>query len=399
MAKTLDDIFNDDDFGLLNAKDKSAHIKTDEDRLIDSFEEINAFFEKNKREPAGGSMSEYNLLARLKGFRTDERKKKILKPFDRFDLLGYVEMEKKTFDEILEDDDLGLLNTDADTSIFEFKHTPKPDERAETDFVAQRQPIPEEEFKKYEIMFQQVHKDLKDGKRKLRDFHKLENNLQQDNFYLLDGILLYLEYAETEQKLRGINTGGRVQLDGRTITIFENGTRSNMLFRSLGKSLQKNGKLVTQLNEAYLNDLSVNTNVVSEEDIQSGWIYVLKSKSPNPKIAEIQNLYKIGFSKVNVADRIKNAPNEATYIFADVEIVATYKCYNLNTQQLENLLHRFFGESCLNIDVFDKAGNRFMPREWFIAPLSIIEQAINLIISGEIIKYRYDSINDELIVK
>jgi T5orf172 domain len=399
MAKTLDDIFNDDDSGLLNSKDKSSNNKTDEDRLIDSFEEINSFFEKNNREPSTDSMSEYNLLARLKGFRSDEGKKKILKPFDRFDLLGYVEMEKKTFDEILEEDNLGLLNTDADTSIFEFNHTPKQDKRAETDFVAQREPIPEKKFKKYEAIFQKVHKELKEGKRRILNFDRLENNLQEDNFYLLDGMLLYLELADTQQKLRGVSTGGRVHLDGRTTTIFENGTKSNMLFRSLGKALQKNGKLITKIDGSYPNSFLENSNVASEEDIQSGWIYVLRSKSPNKSITETPNLYKIGFSTENAAERIKNASNEATYLFADVEIVATYRCYNLNTQHFENLIHRFFAECCLNIDVFDKVGTRYTPREWFVVPLAIIEQTIHLIISGDIIKYKYDSVREELVMK
>lgn len=399
MAKTLDDIFNDDDSGLLNSKNKSLNNKTDEDRLIDSFEEINTFYEKNNREPSTGSMSEYNLLARLKGFRSDESKKKKLKPFDRFNLLGYVEMEKKTFDEILEEDNLGLLNTDADISIFEFRHTPKQDKKAEADFVAQRQPVPEKEFEKYETLFQQIHRELKEGKRKLLNFENIEKNLQIGNFYLLDGILLFLESADNQQKLRKLNSGDRLRADGRTVTIFENGTKSNMLFRSLGKAIQKNGKLITKADGSYLNNFSENSNLISEEDIQNGWIYVLKSKSTDLKIASTSNLYKIGFSTTDVAERIKNASNEATYLFANVEVVAKYRCYNLNTRHFENLLHRFFGECCLNIDVFDKSGNRFMPREWFIVPLNIIEQAIDLIISGNIIKYRFDYFNKEIILK
>ncbi len=97
MAKklTIDDIFDDDDFGLLDSKAKAPTIKSDNDRLIDLFEEINAFYDKNKREPNKSSMSEYGLLAKLKNFRENETQKKILKPFDRHNLLGYVEMENK----------------------------------------------------------------------------------------------------------------------------------------------------------------------------------------------------------------------------------------------------------------------------------------------------------------
>ena len=95
MAKkklTIDDIFDDDDFGLLDSKAKTSIVKTDEDRLTDSFEEINTFFDKHKREPNKSSMSEYGLMAKLKNFRENEAQKKILKPFDRHNLLGYVEM-------------------------------------------------------------------------------------------------------------------------------------------------------------------------------------------------------------------------------------------------------------------------------------------------------------------
>src|SRR5690606_4453980 len=173
-----DDIFNDDDFGLLDSKAKTSTVKSDEDRLIDSFEEINAFFDKNKREPNKSSMSEYGLMAKLKNFKENEAQKKILKPYDRHNLLDYVEMEKQTIDDILnDDDDLGLLDADKDLDIFKFKHTPRPEERAEADFVAQRKPLKEKEFEKYEEMFQKVHKEIKEGKRKIKPFKNIEKNL------------------------------------------------------------------------------------------------------------------------------------------------------------------------------------------------------------------------------
>jgi hypothetical protein len=71
----------------------------------------------------------------------------------------------------------------------------------------------------------------------------------------------------------------------------------------------------------------------------------------------------------------------------------------MNTQKFEQLLHNFFGKVCLNIDIFDQKGNRITPREWFIAPLKVIEQAIELIISGEIIQYRYDYQTESIIKK
>ena len=204
MAKkklTIDDIFDDDDFGLLDSKTKTSLVKTDEDRLIDSFEEINTFFDKNQREPNKSSMSEYGLMAKLKNFRENEAQKKILKPFDRHNLLGYVEMEKQTIDDILnDDDDLGLLDSDKDLDIFKFKHTPRPEERAEADFVAQRKPLKEKEFEKYEAMFHKVHKEIKEGKRKILPFTNIEKNLHVGDFYLMDGLLLFLESANLKKE-------------------------------------------------------------------------------------------------------------------------------------------------------------------------------------------------------
>ena len=399
MAKTLDDIFNNDEFGLLDVKPKTNVVKSDEDRLIDSFQEINAFYEKNKREPSSTSMSEYGLLSRLKSIRGNEKHKISCKPFDKFNLLGHVDIPRPTLEEILDDDDLGLLNLDADLSIHNFKHTPKLDDRAKTDFVAQRKPMSEKEFAKYETMFQQVHKELREGKRKLLPFNDAEKNLIEGNFYVVDGMLAFLEVSGAEKVLKENKSGDRVRLEGRTVTVFENGTMSNLLFRSLGKAILKNGNMVTNTDDQTENDLFVNAGMVSEGDIQSGWIYVLKSKSKNPKLSELKDLYKIGFSKTRVQDRVKNAAKEATYLFADVEVIATYKCYNLNTHNFETLIHRFFGSSCLNIDIYNDKKQRITPREWFVVPLPVINEVIELIISGGILNFRYDLESRKLVLK
>jgi len=395
---TIDDIFNDDDFGMLDSKPQTSNVKTEDDRLIESFEEISAFVDKNNKEPGTGSMSEYRLLANLKTFRQDEAKKRTLKPFDRHNLLGHVEMEKQSLDDILNEDD-DLLKTDEELSIFRFKHVPNPEKRDETDFVAQRKPMKEKEFKPYEDMFQKVHHELKSGKRKIIPFQNIEKNLHVGDFYLMDGVLLYLEDAILEKSDTQLRSGNRMRIDGRTRTVFENGTYSNMLYRSLGKQIQKNGRAITNTDEKSQSQLFINANLVEEEDILTGWIYILKSKSKNPTIKKIKDLYKIGFSSVPVDERIRNAKHEATYLFADVKKVATYTCYNRNADKLEQLLHRFFAETCLNIDLFDDKGQRITPREWFVVPLKVIEEAIQMILNESIINYKYDNINHKIIAK
>ncbi len=388
---TLDDIFNDDDFGLLDTKLKTTHIKNEDDRLIDSFEEINAFIDKNGREPGRSSMSEYSLYASLRHFKEDEASKKILKPYDRHDLLGYVEMEKPTIDDIFNDDDLGLLETDNDLDIFKFNHTPKPQDKAETDFVAKRTPIKEKEFEAYEKMFQKVHQELKEGKRKFQKFEDVETHLHAGRFYLLDGLLLYLESVNFNRDKEGLSINTARRKDGRTRIIFENATLSNMLYRSLGKSLYTSGKLISEPNDAHSQNLFVHSSSIEDEDAQTGWIYIVKSMSNNPKISSIENLYKIGFASISIDERIKNAKNEATYLFADVRKVATYQVMNLNANKLESLLHRFFAKSCLNVDIFDDNGQRITPREWFVVPFEVIDEAVQLMVNGNIVNYEYDT--------
>jgi hypothetical protein len=84
---------------------------------------------------------------------------------------------------------------------------------------------------------------------------------------------------------------------------------------------------------------------------------------------------------------------EDTGIFPENSVCNAIASHNLNPQKLELLLHRFFGKVCLDVDVFDRDGKRYTPREWFMAPLPVIEEVIELIISGKIIDYVYD---DEL---
>ena len=173
-----------------------------------------------------------------------------------------------------------------------------------------------------------------------------------------------------------------------------------MLYRSLSKTLYNgNGKMITNTYDKIEQDLFVNTGLVKEEDIQSGWIYVLKTKSTNSQIANIKDLYKVGFASNSVDERIKNARHEATYLYAEVQKVATYKVYNRNADKLESLLHRFFANACLDIDLFNEKGQRLNPREWFVVPFEVIEETIQLILNENIVNYQYDPLTKKIKLK
>lgn len=396
---TLDDIFNDDTFGILDTKAKATQVKTDEDRLIDEFEEINIFFDKNHREPSQGSMSEYALMARLKKVRNDEVIKKTLKPFDRYNLLGHVDIDSPTLEDVLNDDS-GILDTSDDLSIFKYLHIPKEEDRAKTDFMAKRKPLGDREFAPYEKMFHKVHQEIKDGKRKITEFKNVDDELEAGRFYFIDSVMIFLESTEESRKDSNLKSSMINRKDGRTRTIFENGTVSNMYYRSVSKAIYNGGaKMVSELDRAEQLDSFDFTENINDEDESSGWIYILKSKSQRPEIKDRQNLYKIGFSSTPVEERIKNAKNEATYLYDDVAIVETYQIYNLNAKKFEQLIHRVFATACLDIEFEAKNNLRVNPREWFIVPRNVIEEAIQLIVSGEIVNYYYENKTKQLILK
>jgi hypothetical protein len=392
--RILKEIFANDPLGLLEIKPSNSPVRNADERLVVSFQEINEFYEQHNREPQlGGSIQEHQLYSRLKSIRENPMKVESLKIHDIHGLLDYVPKEITSLDEVLNDDLLGILKDDDDTDLFNLKHIFKIKERESTDFVAKRKPC--KDFIKYEADFKQIHTDLKAGKRKLIEFK--QDNLREKCYYVNNGILFFVEKINITKKEHYKPDGTRVREDGRTRCIFENGTESNMLKRSVEKMLYANGKVVSENVDATNEEFLRKFSDINDEDKAAGFIYILKSKSDKQEIKELNNLYKIGFSKGSVEERIKYASKEPTYLMADVNIVMAYKCYNMNPQKLEQLVHGFFGKSCLNIDVFDENGVRHTPREWFIAPLHVIEQAIHYIIAGAIINYRYDELNEEII--
>ena len=374
INKELDKIFNDDELNLLNVKPKTSNNCTADERLIRSFEEINEFIDKNKTLPNSNTdnILERSLFFRLQGILEDETKMKVLKPYDKHNLLSVEKDIPYSLDDIFADDEFDLLSDDAD--IFTLKNVPK--QIAKTDFVARRKSCPN--FEEYEEIFKKCQSELKYGIRSLEKFN--EKQIEEGQMFVLNGILVYVD------KLYNIKKDKNNKDDGRTHLIFENGTESNMLFRSLGKGLFLNGKHVTNTVEEKMKKF----NNIQDEDKATGYIYVLQSRSKDEKIKSIRNLYKIGYSETTVKSRIKNAANEPTYLMAPVKIVAEFKTYNMNTKKFEDLLHKFLGGCQISIDVFDNNGSRHTPREWFQVPYEVIEQAVKLIITGEVVNYRYD---------
>lgn len=387
----LSEIFESDLLGLLAVDEpKTAPVSPQGSRLIDSFQEISDFYETNQRCPElGDDIGEYRLASRLAAIKKDPKKVKTLLPYDYYNLLKSEETKSVSVEELISDDPLGLLDGDDEAdSIYTLSHV-KPSERLRPDYIAHRKVC--KDFDLYEEAFQRIHDDLEHGRRRLVEFK--EGDLHEGCYYVLRGVVLYLEQNLAIKQKIEYKSGAKVRREGRTRCIFDNGTESSMLYRSLGKALKLDGFCISDLIEQTENPVSIDSS-----DVQNGYIYVLRSLSRAPQIRSIRNLYKIGYCSGDVTTRIKNAIHEPTYLMNDVEVVLTVRCYNLDVPYLEANIHSFFSNVNVYFEVRDDEGIMHYPKEWFTVPLNIIEEAIPLIVDKKIDNYRYDK-NLQMIIQ
>jgi hypothetical protein len=284
-------------------------------------------------------------------------------------------------EEIDDDELLAQLGVDtaAPADITELRHVRSAAEKRAAEEIANRQKC--EDFDSFKPLFEQVQKELNAGLRQTRRFER-KSEIAPGRFYILGGQKAYVAVMEEPF------TNEHGYIDARLRVIFDNGTESNLLMRSLQKALQQDpaGRRIIEPSAGPLF-----ANQSEEEDEASGIVYVLQSKSDHPAVAAHRDvLHKIGVTGGNVARRIANARLDPTFLMADVEIVATYELYNINRTRLENLIHRIFGSARLNIEIKDRFGQSIVPKEWFLVPLFAVDEAIERIRDGTITGCIYD---------
>lgn len=382
--------FNEEDDALLAELGVEAEAKKEssrtprEERIIAGFEEIQRFVEQHGRAPQHGE--DRDIFERLYAVRLDRLREQadcriVIEPLDHQGLLaGTVPAPISATDEIDDDDLLAQLGVDAEPiEITELRHVRSAAEKRAAEEIANREKC--EDFDSFEPLFEQVQKELSAGLRQTRRFER-KSEIALGRFYILGGQKAYV--AAMEEPFT--NEHGNV--DARLRVIFDNGTESNLLMRSFQKALQQDpaGRRII---DASAGPLFADQN--EEGDEASGIVYVLRSKSDHPAVAAHRDvLHKIGVTGGDVARRIANASFDPTFLMADVEIVATYELFNINRTRLENLVHRIFGAARLDIEIKDRFGQPVIPREWFLAPLFVIDQAVEKIRDGSITGFVYD---------
>lgn len=380
-----------DALGLDIAHPPAARHTPREERILAGFEDILRFYEAQGRAPrhdAGGDIFERLYAVRLDQLRQLPEARALLAGLDAPGLLGAAQAGEGVGASDAQSMDTDALlaalgvETAAADDIRVLRHVrPRAAIQAAED-IANRTPCAD--FEQFKPLFDAVDSGLKTGRWVTKPFGK-NASIAVGDFFILGGLVVYVAEVGDTYKTPNAETNGRLRV------VYANGTESDLLLRSLQRALYKDseGRAGRRLVPVAAGPLF--GDVAEADDLASGTIYVLRSLSSHPHIAEHRELiHKIGVTGGKVEDRIAGANKDATYLLADVDVVATYQLHNLNRTRLEALFHRLFAAAQIDLTIEDRFGHPVKPREWFLVPLHVIDEAVQRIRDGSITQFVYD---------
>ena len=371
---------------------KKAKLTPKQERIIAGFEEIQRFVDEHGHAPRHGEdkdIFERLYATRLGQIKSQNECTELLSELDHQGLLADAGMiaepkaEYETDEELLKE--LGV-ESPKEGDITQLKHVQTRAEKRAAEEIADRTPC--EDFDTFKPLFELAKQELDDGSRKALRFGK-DTSIEVGNFFILGGQLVYV--ADMGDEFKAPNG----ESDARLRAVYSNGTESNILRRSLQRALYKD-EAGRRLTDPDMGPLF--SGEMDEGDLASGTIYVLRSKLDHPIVNKSRDvIHKIGVTGGDVKSRVGNPKTDPTYLMADVEIVATYELFNINRKKLEALIHKFFNNARLDIQIEDRFGNPVVPREWFLVPLFVIDEVVEKIKDGTIGEFKYDSSSASLV--
>lgn len=357
-----------------------------EERILAGFEDILRFYQAHGRAPLHGEgrdIFERLYAVRLERLRQLSEAQALLAELDVPGLLvggaaATVDVEALDEDALLVE--LGVaVNTASADDITVLRHVRSVADKRAAEEVADRTPCAD--FARFQPLFEQAEQELKAGVRQALRFGR-DASVVGGNYFVLGGQLAYVaEVGDTFKAPNGDN-------DARLRVIYANGTESNLLRRSLQRALYKD-ESGRRLSEPDMGPLF--GDQVEPDDIATGTIYVLRSQSAHPLVAQHRELiHKIGVTGGKVEARIAGAEHQPTYLLAGVEVVATYQLHNVHRVKLEGLFHRVLAAAQLDITIEDRFGKPVKPREWFLVPLHVIDEVVQHLVNGTLADVVYD---------
>jgi hypothetical protein len=361
-----------------------------EERIIAGFEDIVKFREEHGRTPQHSE--ECDIFERLYAVRLDRLRalpeaRELLAEADAHGLLTG-EGDPASMHDL---DDNALLaelgiNAASAGDITQLRNVRPSSERKAAEEVAEARRC--EDFATFKPLFAQVQADLDAGVRTTRPFVRdvglSKAEILSGEFFILSGHIAYV--ADVGDLLKAPNG----ETDARLRVIYSNGTESDLLLRSLQRALYKDegGR---RISEPTAGPLFEQSPAPEQDQLATGTLYVLRSRSTHPAITAHRDLiHKIGITGGSVEARIAGATDDATYLLAEVDVVATYKLYDVHRSRLEALIHRVLHKVRYDIEIPDRFGKLVRPREWFLVPLDIVDEIVACISDGSLVGMTYD---------
>jgi hypothetical protein len=362
-----------------------------EERIVAGFEDILRFHQTHGRAPRHGAedvdIFERLYAVRLQQLRQLPEARALLADLDGPGLLSGDGPTMADVQALSEDDLLAALGVDgaqADdgSDITRLRHVRSAAEKKAAEAVAKRTPC--SDFAPFKPLFDEATVGLKTGRWTTKPFVK-DASIALGDFFIIGGQVAYVAEMADGSKTKDGRDNPRLRV------IFDNSTEGDLLLRSLSRSLYPDGDTPVGRRLIRVDDGPLFGHVAGPDDLQTGTIYVLRSQSAHPFVAEHRELiHKIGVTGGRVEDRIAGANKDATYLLADVEVAATYQLHNLQRSKLEAVFHKLFAAAQLDLTIEDRFGQPVKPREWFLVPLHVIDEAVERIRNGSITAVQYD---------
>ncbi|MEM7745930.1 MAG: GIY-YIG nuclease family protein [Pseudomonadota bacterium] len=404
--RSLDEIFDEpDEFGLLDIKERNrGAAATPDARSSEIVLQVNAFYESNGRIPDDNSLDleEMKLGTIWRSIRTSPTA--AMMEVDRNRLLGHghpvapnpriVDPDTHSLtepdwrDEVGEedipaslDDILGDEDLDVHDAVLNIRNVTPALQRQLPDHRADMFPCPV--FEHFEDGFTEMQSKLESGDRKVLPVQdNVEITVHEGDYFIHRGLLVYVA-EKTELSRRSGKPDHRLRI------VFSNGMENDPLASSFRKALaaDKTARIVERAGFGRLDP-----EWDQDSMAVTGTVYVARSLSSDPEIAEISRiLHKVGVTSQDVRRRIADAKNDPTFLLAPVEIVATYELRNLERMKVEHLLHRFFDNARpQGLVITDRFGKPVHPREWFYVLPEHVSQAVQLIRERRLHEFRFD---------
>lgn len=429
--RSLSDIFNNDDLGIFDNVKPNANNKTGNNVLEQQFSSINFFIDSHGRLPNkdADTLSEKVLSRQLDSIKSDSSVFKQLNHLDKHGLLinkktesvGAVEAVRaasqpesmnsttqhvdsqeaasteqsntyNSLQDIFNSDDLGIFDnvkTDIIVSDNHYKERSKQDQYDDEDIASRFEC---KDFYRFEPIFTRIHKAIESGDFTKTNFSSTKN-ITVGSVFVLNGFVCYVADIYKAEARKNTRSQERLRL------IFANGTESNMLTHSLATAQYKyenSYQLQITDPEWVSDDLAKD---FGDDRQPTGVIYIAQLIETPDNLTHYKNLYKVGFSKLTGDARTKHSIRDTAFLQQPVNIIAEWQIYDADPRKIESVLHAFFYEQKVKMSSKGSDDKLYKATEWFDIPLSEIDKAINIVISGDIGKYRMDISTSRIVMK